>query len=159
MKYIIALFTLLVTSSSYADWSSFAVVKPDTEEKYNIAIDVESKSDGKCVVRFNAIDYQYKHAWLLLVSKSLSLKEQELRSYIWGSSKAPVYLVYKTKISPHTKGLITEENIDASKYEIVLTKQNTNRQYIYIDFPKVARDGGYYYSIDVGGVLWLVKKC
>ena len=93
---------------------------------------------GVCTIKFDAIEYPDKHAWLILSSRKLSKNEQNLRYYIWEGTGAPANMVLKSKINPAT-----------NDYEVKLTNQIIHSAYIYIDFPRPVNDGGYYYSIDL----------
>ena len=73
-----------------------------------------------------------------------------MRSFILGEAKAPPNLILKTKINPAVTELITRDNIKEARYELTISKKASRNAYIYIDFPSLVFDGGYYYSINLG---------
>jgi hypothetical protein len=152
MTKIISLFLLLYTQQALASWSGYAVVTPESQSEYEVDIKAVVSPSGICTVKFKAIGYPDKHAWLILTSSKLSNKEQKLRNYLWEDIDAPPNLVLKSKINPAIDKLnfLDNENVNDAYYEIKITNKISHSAYIYIDFPHPVNDGGYYYSIDLG---------
>ena len=152
MNKVIPIFFLLYVQQAIASWSAFAVVTPESQSRYDVKIESDVSDSGTCTIKFDAIQYPYEHAWLILTSRKLSKTEQELRYFIWEHTNAPPGLILKSKISPaidRTK-FMDHENINDGYYEITLTNRTDHHAYVYIDYPRPIDDGGYYYSIDLG---------
>ncbi len=151
MKKLFSIVVLLILSNQvHAIWSSFALVTKDTQSEYGIDIKSSfSKKSGLCTLKFGAVGYPGKHAWLIRTSAKLSTKEQELRTYILGGADAPKSLQLKTKISALGADATRKEKSANFYYEVTVNIGSGNSTYIYIDFPRMVFDGGYYYSIDV----------
>lgn len=151
MKIIISALLIFLMNQAFASWSGFAAVTPESKSKYNIDLKttISPKSEN-CTVTMQALAYPSKHAWLILTSKQLSEKEQELREFIWNGSLEPSSLVKKIKLSPGGADKNGEENIKNLYYEFTISEVESKGAYVYIDFPDLVFDGGYYYSIDVG---------
>ncbi len=148
---ILLVLLLLLSNQGLAAWSRFAIVTPENQSKYHVKVEASlSKQNGSCTVKLNTLEYPSKHAWLILTSKKLSNQEQALRGYIWGEDKAPSSLILKAKLNPAGRELITSENNDEAYYKLTISKEVFPNAYIYIDFPAVVFDGGYYYSINLG---------
>ncbi len=144
----ITLLLLLINSITYAVWSSFAHVTPDTEKEYELSIaftSVKNKKNTYCV-KLNAIDYDQKHAWLITATKELSPKEQNFRNFIWNTATNRKEKLTKNELYPKGK----KDNL---YYEIEISSNKICSSFIYIDFPSITFDGGYYYSIDLKSYL------
>ena len=149
---VIPLFLLLFAQQAIASWSAFAVVTPESQSRYDVDIKSSVSNSGTCTVKFDAIQYPHKHAWLILTSRKLSKREQELRYFIWEHTNAPPSLILISKISPATDQMkfMDYGNVNDAYYEILVKNQSGHNAYIYIDYPRPVDDGGYYYSIDLG---------
>jgi hypothetical protein len=153
---------LVFANQALARWSSFVVVTPMSQSKEQEIVipgkksweqlHVEAKvshQGGMCTVKLRPVGYPSKQAWLVITSKQLSKKEQDLRSTIWGQSIQDPNIILKTKLSPYTVWVVNDDFTDAY-YELAISKTESQYAYIYIDFPVPVEDGGFYYSIDVG---------
>ncbi len=160
MKHIVIIILFLLTGKTYAVWSAFAHVTPETEQKYEIKVSltpVEGQK-GKFVIQFNAVASDYKHAWLVHSSEKLSEKEQNLRSYMWGFTKPTKDILIQAKLLPANTGRPFHEEGKPIFYKVVLDSKFIKNSYIYIDFPEQVHDGGYYYSIDLGAYFTKHEK-
>ena len=149
---VLPLVLLLLAQQATASWSAFAVVTPKSQSRYAVDIRSNVSDSGTCTVRFDAIHYPHKHAWLILTSRKLSKEEQELRYFIWEHTNAPPGLILKSKISPAIDQMkfMDHGNVSDAYYEVHVKNQPGHNAYIYIDYPRPVDDGGYYYSIDLG---------
>lgn len=160
MKTPIALTLVLVVVQAHAAWSAFAHVTPETEKKYQLAVDItpiQNEKDG-FRIKFPAVGYDHKQAWLIVTSDKLTEKEQELRNYIWESIKPPKRILVKAKLSPRETAALSSRRDEPRHYEVELSAEMIERAYIYIDFPSMVLDGGYYYSIDLPAYLARYKE-
>jgi len=156
MKHVLGLFILFFTAQAHASWSAFAYITPETQEKYKLEVSI-SPIDGvrkKFLIRFNAVGYDSKLAWLIVTEEPLSEKGQELRDYIWSGVKTESEILIKSKMMPTGIGGFSSKDKKKERfYEIELDSELIKRAYIYIDFPSMVFDGGYYYSVDLGAFL------
>ena len=146
---------LSLTNRSYSSWSDFAHVTPATEKEYNLHVQLVplDTRESKFKVKFKAVGYDEKLAWLIITTDALSVKGQQLRYHFWGSAKPEKAIRLKTLIMPVGVGGLSVENDDPAFYEIELEASLMENAYIYIDFPLPVKDGGYFYSIDLGAYL------
>jgi hypothetical protein len=144
-----------MANQTHAGWSAFAHVTPDSEKKFNIEVSLIPMGGQKdnFLVRVKAVGYDHKLAWLIITSDKLSEKGQQLRSYIWESAKPEKDIILKKKLMPTGVGGFRTNSNDPKYYEVELDSDLIKHSYIYIDFPSMVFDGGYYYSIDLGEYL------
>ncbi|MCI5208867.1 MAG: hypothetical protein D3910_08750 [Candidatus Electrothrix sp. ATG2] len=108
---------------------------------------VQEDTSEMCSISFSPFGYDHKHAWLVIASKPLLEKEQELRTPIWGQGEMSRSIELLAKLSPMKYEQVTKENYKESKYIVTISRDLAYRSYVYIDFPRLVFDGGYYYSI------------
>jgi len=152
MKKIVALLIIsLFPISAFAAFSAFEVVKPGTDHAKIFEFRVKhTKNLESCTIEFLPFGYDHKHAWLIVSLKPLTEKEQELRGYIWGESQKPASIELIAKLSPMNDGQVIKKNTKDSRYSVTLKTELASRSYVYIDFPYMVFDGGFYYSIPLG---------
>ena len=148
MKNLLIILTFFYPISTLAIFSAFEVVKPGTKHEKTLGIKVlHSKNLENCTIEFFPYGYDHKHAWLVVSSRPLTNKEQELREYVWGQSAKPSSIELFVKLSPMKHEQVNEENAKDSRYIVTLSSELASRSYVYFDFPQVVFDGGYYYSV------------
>ena len=133
----IAIFFASIASAS---WSAFANVNQKNQSKYKITVKTSVSKNDQITYQIKApMVGEHKHCWLIICKSKLKLKQQEFRDYIWNdkSDRSDVWL--KVPVVPDKKGII----------QFTIHKEFIPRSYIYIDFPHMVFDGGYYYSIDL----------
>jgi len=137
--------------NSHSIFSAFAVITPENQSKHKIYVEALKSDSGTCNIRMNAIGYPYLHAWLIITSKELSKEEQEFRKVIWSEVYPPESLIIKSKLNPENdrSSLLKKEELKDAFYEISISNKLGHSAYIYIDYPHLVFDGGYYYSIDL----------
>ncbi|PCK04827.1 MAG: hypothetical protein COA42_18785 [Alteromonadaceae bacterium] len=153
MKVVIySFFILLCSNYAQASWSKFALVTPESETVFGLKVlmsPIENKP-GTYTIKLKAVGYNHKHAWLIISQKKLSPSEQQLREYIWQGSKTKQDILVKAKLMPTGIGGLAEKEEVEKFYVVELDSKLIERSYIYIDFPSLVFDGGYYYSIALG---------
>lgn len=160
--FILMVFFLTLANSSFASWSRYAYVTPETEAEYELNVQIE-RADSKnktYLIRLDAIAFPSKQAWLIVTPKPLSASEQNQRSRFWGDklntenveSIVPLRLT-GIPIFPQSNDIKSD-----LFYEIVISESQMHRTYIYIDFPTPVADGGYFYSIDLGSYVSVDEK-
>lgn len=151
MKTLITLTLMALVVQAHAAWSAFAHVTPETEKKYELAVyltPIQSEKDS-FRIKVTAVGYDHKQAWLIIASEKLTGEEQELRAYIWESIRPQKRILVKAKLSPRGTSESSSRRDESRYYEVELSSEMLERAYIYIDFPSMVLDGGYYYSIDL----------
>lgn len=149
MKKLVVIFLVTFSSTALAVWSAFAHVTPATESKYQINVEFskfESKPNQKYRVKIPAIGYGHQKTWLVLTAQVLNLSGEELRAFLWWKEqpKERVLSILELKVKNSENG---------PYYEHYLTEYEAQHGYIYVDYPGVTFDGGYYYSIDLRAYL------
>jgi len=139
---------MLFPISVYAVFSMFVVIEPGSEfeKPFQFKISHEDNLD-MCEIEFMPVGYYSKQAWLVVSSKPLSRKEQQLRNFIWGLESRPAFIEMISKLSPVSNESITTENLKEASYKITLKSKIAKTSYVYIDFTREVFDGGVYYSI------------
>ncbi len=149
IKNILTFLLIIIASQTQASWSGFAHVTPENQKKYGINVKVTTVKNKKSYkVEFNIRGSGHKHAWLVISSSPLTKKEQKLRSSIWFKKTTNKKIVSITKLKPSVK----------TRYKELLNISQIENGYIYIDFPDIVMDGGYYYSIDLNAYYLYHKK-
>ncbi len=110
-KIFIVLWFSLFVNQANAAWSAFAHITPETESNYKIKISMTQLTDSpnKLSIKFNAVGFDDKLAWLIVAPETLSKKEQMLRSYIWKESGIKRDILIKTKILPSGFGSFVQK--------------------------------------------------
>ena len=139
---------------------------------------LQTANRENCTIKFkaDAVGYPLKQAWLAFASRPLTADEQKLREYIWAKpnqpsstnqreiaisalkgpfvSITPIEVSHPTQLDQVAQQItsvpLTTANDDHAYYELTISRTSAKAAYIYVDFPSLIADGGYYYSIDVG---------
>ncbi len=129
----------LFCSDSGAVWSKFAHVTPETADEYGIEVTIKRVSSKSQRFRvYVSKGSKHQVATLIETVRSLDKSTQEvLRTILWGRSFPPIDLAMKVRLSEKNSG-----------YQFEIKPCNRNF-YLYIDFPRVIADGGYWYSVDL----------
>lgn len=155
--YIFFVISLFITNYSFASWSQYAYVTPETETKYKLNVHVEpaNSKNAAYLIRLEAVAFPSKQAWLIVTPKPLSPSEQDQRSRFWGDKLNTENVDSIVPLRPTGIPIFPQSNeIKSEKfYEVVIPADQMDRTYIYIDFPTPVDDGGYFYSIDLGAYL------
>jgi len=156
MKKLLLLVTLFWPVHAFAVFSAFALVTPGSEYEQAFDFNVTHSENRKiCTIEFNPVGYDHKHAWLVIASRPLSDKDQVLRDFAQQTLTVPapprsVPLDVFTKLSPLTHSHEWDQKEFKSRYRVSIKNELATRSYIYIDFPGLVLDGGYFYSIPLG---------
>ena len=142
---------LLYTNTAFAAFSAFVVITPDNEAEYPFLIRAQPLENQPGYTRVKVIGPVdgSKKAWLIECKQSLLSESQNFRMTIWGYEQFNDDVI---KITPLKPGQTTLPGKGSQTYpyvEVVLSNKVMQRSYLYIDFPREVRDGGYYYSIDL----------
>ena len=147
--------TSLFANITYATFSQFVHITPLTEKKYAIEVKVTriENQENKYKIRVPLLSDDHKHVWLITCKNAIAPEQQDFRNYIWSLQEENRNIVLKTHLMPE-ESLYAPPDLKKSKYiELILDKNILMRSYIYIDFPPVVSDGGFYYSIDLSTYL------
>ncbi|WP_078118480.1 hypothetical protein [Thiosocius teredinicola] len=145
MKKLVAILLFVFSSSSYSVWSAFAHVTPATESEYGIRVEfaeINQNLNREYRIKIPAIGHGYQKAWLVLTAQPLEKSGAELRAYIWWKEQPKARVLSALEMIPK----VTKEGIF---YETLLSEDEVQNGYIYVDYPHEMFDGGYYYSIEL----------
>ncbi len=151
MKHIFFLLLFLCPFLLNASWSGFAVITPESEQKYNVHIKISKVDNQPNALKISIPVFNpQKHSWLIICKNKLTQKQLDFRNYIWFSNVDSRSIVLKARLRMKENLLYGSGGLAKDKFiEIILDKDIMDRSYIYIDFPSVVKDGGYYYTIDL----------
>ena len=138
-------------SIAFAAFSAFVVITPDNEAEYPFLIQAQPLENQPGYTRVKVIgpvDGSQK-AWLIECKQSLLSESQNFRMTIWGYTQFNDDIIKITPLTPGKTTLPEKGDQQYSYVEVVLPNKVMQRSYLYIDFPREVRDGGYYYSIDL----------
>lgn len=159
MRLIIPFLILVLFKSSYATWSSFAHVTPETEKEYKIKVEllIDSTDTSRFLVKIKAPRKSHsKKVWLVVSDKKIEKENQKFRDFFWFGKHSKDIVIW-SMLKPIEKNphVYTAEQraVKQEKFEIIIKKKLLTTTYIYIDFPSVTYDGGYFYSIDLATYL------
>jgi|GEM_PF-3260988 len=156
-KYLLAIVVLVFSSLAQASWSRYAYVSPETEKEYELKISVlpADKSNKTFIVKFSAVSFPFKQAWVITTPKPISPKEQNQRNRFWAEELNVSGVESIIPLRPKGISMFNSPGDSESEkvYELVVSASQVQRTYIYIDFPSSVDDGGYFYSIDLGSYV------
>jgi hypothetical protein len=141
---------LVAVPHANAAFSAYVNVTPETQVDHVKALRIEEQPEGKFLIRVPE-DGSLKHVWLIICKTELGESEKNFREYIWsiGDGRRSVEVLAKLGRGIEYPGPGVEER-DKNRYiELILAREIMARAYIYIDFPQMVLDGGFYYSIDL----------
>lgn len=156
VKVFTCLTIIFIVNTASASWSRFAYVSPVTQMKYELEVNVQAiaNNTSQYVVRVNAVAFPMKQAWLLIANKPLSKEKQNQRARLWAEQFDINDIELMVPILPKNVDMFDQaKNKEKMFYELVIPASQIERTYIYIDFPQMVNDGGYYYSIDLGSYV------
>ncbi|WP_148747789.1 hypothetical protein [Colwellia echini] len=151
---------LLLSFHVQASWLKFGHVTPFTESEYKIEINASISKINKTSVNFHLTNLpKNKDVFLIQTKEHRPSYEQKFREEIWDeyieenrrtkmntgyekNQSNPIIL--NVKLKP-----VSVDKYGIKVYSIDIDKEKMKTSYIYIDYPKSVRDGGYYYSIDL----------
>jgi hypothetical protein len=153
-----ALLMLLSTAlPAFARFSQFVCISPDTPDPQSkIQPVITFTSPERVTIQVPLIEGTRQY-WLIVCKESLNAEEQNFRSIVQtlkGSARPPqkkredVVL-----IAPLTaaRGETSEaaEKTNSTSVTIQMSLELAERSYIYVDYPHVVMDGGYFWSVDI----------
>ena len=146
---------LFVGGMSMAAFSAFVVITPanEGEHAFNVLVEPVDDRADRFLVRVSGPLDGYQKAWLVMCRRSLLASGQNFRSMIWYQELGDKDVVELRQLTPSTEPMRKSADDPYPFVELVLSKDEMKRSYIYIDFPREVRDGGYYYSIDLAHYL------
>ena len=144
-----------ITNLTHAVFSAFVVITPANEASHPFRIDTHplETSDDLMRVRITGPLGDSQKAWLIVCKQSLLSDKQNFRSAIWNQTPENENIVNIQQLNPVRASSVTADGKEEIYIEVVLTSDEMSRSYIYIDYPREVRDGGYYYSIDLAYYL------
>lgn len=150
MKSVVFILIAVFSLQAHAVFSAFAHVIPETQEEYIKSLHVEKMKDGDFLVKVPEFGWS-KHVWLISCSSELRNDQKDFRSYIWGKDKGDrsIEVLAKLGVGPVQPFEKKDESPINNFIEIVLSEEVMSKSYIYIDFPDMVLDGGYFYTIDL----------
>ena len=161
-RFVIATIFLIVGSpKASACWSEFVDVNSVNEGKYDIEVTVETRRNQQYFYRVKApMVGDYKYCWLIVCKKEVEPKQRNFRQYIWtGESKRSDILLKARLVPTKETGIrsLWHKGISTPAKEVYIQftvhRDLVSCSYIYIDFPSLTADGGYYYAIDLDSYL------
>lgn len=135
----------------FAAFSAFVVITPDNEAEYPFLIKTQplDNQPGYTRVRVTGPISDDKGVWLVECKKSLLADSQNFRMTIWGYKQFNDDIIKITRVTPGKSTMPGGGSQLFTHIEVVLPNDKMQRSYLYIDFPREVKDGGYYYSIDL----------
>jgi len=146
---------LLHANIVLAAFSAFVVITPENEAKHPFLIQAQPVENQPDLTRIRVIGSVAgnKKVWLIVCKQRLLPGGQNFRTTIWEGRENNNDIVNITQLKP---GQITLPETGSQQYayvEVVLSNDEMQRSYLYIDYPREVYDGGYYYSIDLAYYL------
>lgn len=135
MCLVISLWLVLMVPQASAAWSAFASVNRDNESEYDIRVDVSSDEYQRYHYHITVpMVGEQKQCWLILTKSSLTAAQQEFRDYIWASPSGRTDILLVTPLTPSP----------SHDVQFTIHQEFLAQSYVYIDFPQLVFDGGYY---------------
>lgn len=146
---------LLLTNSVFAAFSAFVIITPENEANHPFLIQAQPMENQPNHTRIRVIGpvAGHKKVWLIVCKQSLLPTSQNFRTTIWEGRNNEDEIVNINQLNP---GVITLPETGSQEYayvEVILSSDEMQSSYLYIDYPHQVFDGGYYYSIDLAYYL------
>lgn len=157
--FLLTIFTtmLIFANTAYASFSQFIRITPETEKKHNIQVQIKPISNQKNKYRITIpFSSDSQQAWLIICKKPVVPEKQEFRNYIWSfctDDDENRDIIVSACLRENKNNLIPPDSGTSNNIEIILDEESIRKAYIYIDFPMLVLDGGYYYTIDLSSYL------
>ena len=148
MRYGIPALLLLAAQGALAVFSEFVHITPERRDDYGLEVCVSSdaKDINSVLIRVRIPKDGHKVAWLITSTSHLDPEEQKFLNNIWkdpeGKSPSSDSPIVKLSLIEHTDG-------DPENVQIERPRGEMSNSYVYVDFPNVVFDGGYFYSVDL----------
>ena len=159
MKFVVTTMFLLYAQSAFAIFSAFEIINPSTQIKHNISVEITEKKENKLYYDIKITKVGgHKHAWLIESTKQLQPDDLEFREYIWSGKDDNNHVKSIRKIEVLEGELVPDKKQPKLYLKVSIPKEKIDRSYIYLDFPSIVFDGGYYYAIDLSSYVRNIKK-
>ena len=144
-----------VTDLALAVFSALVVITPANEISHPFSIETHPVQNGKDLMRVTVTGSLKggQTAWLIVCKQSRQPDQQNFRAAIWNHGPENDEIISIRQLhptQPHAAATGEQRQADITA---VLTSAEMKRSYIYIDYPREVRDGGYYYSVDLAYYL------
>ncbi len=148
----ISVLALLTGQTSYAAFSAFARITPETEawhHLYTQILPVEGQDD-KCKIMPPSVP-PWRSIYLIVCNAPVPPEEQSFRSHIWSQGESRTDVLMTVPLLPYGQYALPDLQrvIPPIPNHIILDRSLLERSYLYIDYPKAVLDGGFYYCVDL----------
>lgn len=157
-----------IVNLACAGWSEFVVLTDESEEKHKPIFPwiYKLKDDPDMLVVAIPFTNLARKFWLVTADRKLTDKELKFREMIWRvSSRNPEWTQWKpeAKIPKYVQSiapLVVETHPDLPRigpgmvYAYV-HRDAIDRTYVYLDYPPIVFDGGYYYCYRLSAFTFL----
>ena len=138
--------------NSYAVFSKFARITPETQEKHHVYVQIlpVQGEKGKCKIIPPKV-HQGMNTYLITCRERIPAKEQNFRGYIWRRDWDRPDILSVAPLLPYGMEKYSNPShvVRPMPNHVILDRSLLKRSYIYIDYPTPVLDGGYFYCIDL----------
>ena len=132
--------------TSLGQFSVFKRITPETEEKHGVNVQILPAAGRRDCYRVIVSGAEpRKRTFLIVCDKPLPPEQQDFRAYVWAQRPLREEIVTIAPLLTRDSGVRGRSECA----EIVLATPVFDRSYIYIDYPHLVFDGGFYYCIDL----------
>ncbi len=155
MNRFLLLVLLSLPGIAFAAFSAFVVITPQNEAEHPFRVQVEPLDEQRAASRVRVVgpvDGSQK-VWLIVCKRPLAVYRQNFRSFIWDGEPQGGDILRATRLKRAASRSVEAGGQEYPYVEVDLPHAVMRRAYVYIDYPQAVKDGGRYYSIDLGFYL------
>jgi hypothetical protein len=148
-----ALLTLmLVALPAFARFSQFVCISPDNADPQNRiqpVITFSSSTQDHVTIQVPIIEGSRQY-WLIVCKEPLIAEKQNFRKMVQQTAEKREDVVLVAPLTAD-RGVPTEAGIttNGTSITIQMSLELAGRAYIYVDYPHIVMDGGYFWAIDI----------
>ena len=155
MKKAILIFLLFTCPFSVsAVFSKFVVIAPKNQQEHGINVEMARVEGNKNLFEVTiSKPSSNRHTYLIICKNKLKNSQLNFRSYLWFSEYKEENILLKANLGTEENMHAVGRSIKEKSIVVMIDEDLINRSYIYIDYPSLVKDGGYFYTIDLSEYL------
>jgi len=148
----IGVLALLIGQTSYAAFSDFVRITPETEAWFHLYVQIlpVEGQDDRCKIIPPSVS-PHRSIYLIVCRAPVPPEKQNFRGHIWSQGESRTDVLIAAPLLPYGQYAYPDLQrvVRPMPNHIILDRLSLERSYLYIDYPTLVLDGGYYYCVDL----------